>query len=101
GTKSGNGSRTTTRRARTRRSAIGPLRSSRKTRRRRAVEKTAAEPPWKTLRVSHFPPASAAARRNLRGLCSLTQTRRLSHYEWTKNGGQVSGYLLDSPDHNP
>lgn len=22
-------------------------------------------------------------------LCSLTQTRRLSHYEWTKNGGQV------------
>ena len=29
---------------------------------RRAVEKTAAAPPWKTLRVSHFPPASAAAR---------------------------------------
>ncbi len=27
----------------------------------RAVEKTAAEPPWKTLRVSHFPTASAAA----------------------------------------
>ena len=27
---------------------------------RRAVEKTAAEPPWKTLRVSHFPTASAA-----------------------------------------
>ena len=26
-----------------------------------AVEKTAAAPPWKTLRVSHFPPASAAA----------------------------------------
>lgn len=28
---------------------------------RRAVEKTAAPPPWKTLRVSHFPTASAAA----------------------------------------
>jgi hypothetical protein len=28
---------------------------------RRAVEKTAAAPPWKTLRVSHFPTASAAA----------------------------------------
>jgi len=29
--------------------------------RRRAGEKTAAAPPWKTLRVSHFPTASAAA----------------------------------------
>src|SRR3974390_2450695 len=28
---------------------------------RTAVEKTAAAPPWKTLRVSHFPTASAAA----------------------------------------
>jgi transposase len=28
---------------------------------RRAVEKTAAAPPWKTLRVSHFPTAPAAA----------------------------------------
>jgi hypothetical protein len=28
---------------------------------RRAVEKTAAAPPWKTLRVSHFSTASAAA----------------------------------------
>ena len=28
---------------------------------RRAVEKTAAAPPWKTLRVSHFPTASTAA----------------------------------------
>jgi hypothetical protein len=28
---------------------------------RKAVEKTAAAPPWKTLRVSHFPPAPAAA----------------------------------------
>lgn len=28
---------------------------------RRAVEKTAATPPWKTLRVSHFPTASTAA----------------------------------------
>jgi len=28
---------------------------------RRAVEKTAAAPPWKTLHVSHFPTASAAA----------------------------------------
>jgi transposase len=28
---------------------------------RKAVEKTAAAPPWKTLRVSHFPPASATA----------------------------------------
>ena len=28
---------------------------------RKAVEKTAAAPPWKTLRVSHFPTATAAA----------------------------------------
>ena len=28
---------------------------------RRTVEKTAAVPPWKTLRVSHFPTVSAAA----------------------------------------
>jgi hypothetical protein len=28
---------------------------------RKAVEKTAASPPWKTLRVSHFPTASTAA----------------------------------------
>ena len=28
---------------------------------RKAVEKTAAAPPWKTLRVSHFPPASTTA----------------------------------------
>jgi transposase len=32
-----------------------------KTAARPAVEKTAAPPPWKTLRVSHFPTASAAA----------------------------------------
>ena len=32
-----------------------------KTAARPAVEKTAAAPPWKTLRVSHFPTASAAA----------------------------------------
>jgi transposase len=32
-----------------------------KTAARQAVEKTAAAPPWKTLRVSHFPTASAAA----------------------------------------
>ena len=32
-----------------------------KTAAQKAVEKTAAPPPWKTLRVSHFPTASAAA----------------------------------------
>jgi hypothetical protein len=32
---------------------------SEKTPARKAVEKTAATPPWKTLRVSHFPTASA------------------------------------------
>ena len=31
---------------------------------RRAVEKTAAAPPWKTLRVSHFPTASTATGMN-------------------------------------
>ena len=35
--------------------------SNAKTPARKAVEKTAAGPPWKTLRVSHFPTASAAA----------------------------------------
>jgi len=33
-----------------------------------AVEKTRAGPAWKTLRVSHFPTASTAARRWLRRL---------------------------------
>jgi len=32
------------------------------TRRRKAVEKTVAAPPWKTLRVSHFPTATATTR---------------------------------------
>lgn len=32
------------------------------TRRRKAVETTVAAPPWKTLRVSHFPTATAATR---------------------------------------
>jgi len=32
------------------------------TRRRNAVEKTGAAPPWKTLRVSHFPTATATTR---------------------------------------
>ncbi len=52
------------------------------------VEKTAAEPPWKTLRVSHFPTVSTAAGLNLEVLCSKPQTRRMSHYDWTKDGGK-------------
>jgi hypothetical protein len=31
-------------------------------RRRKAVEKPVAAPPWKTLRVSHFPTAAATTR---------------------------------------
>ena len=54
------------------------------------MEKTAAEPPWKTLRVSHFPTVSTAAVLNLEVLCSKPQTRRMSHYDWTKDGGQVT-----------
>src|SRR5260370_16047349 len=53
------------------------------------MEKTAAKPPWKTLRVSHFPTASTATEINLEVLCSKPKTRRMSHYPWTKNGGQV------------
>src|SRR5215471_9399983 len=41
--------------------ADGVLLGDRKMSARKAVEKTAAAPPWKTLRVSHFPTASAAA----------------------------------------
>ncbi|MBZ5506820.1 MAG: hypothetical protein LAO78_15295, partial [Acidobacteriia bacterium] len=50
--------------------------------------------PWKTLRVSHFPTASTAAGLNLKVICSKPQTRRMSHYEWTKDGGQVTGESL-------
>lgn len=53
------------------------------------VEKTAVKPPWKTLRVSHFPTASTAAVLNLEVVCSKLKTRRMSHYPWTKVGGQV------------
>jgi hypothetical protein len=63
----------------------GRRRSSRKSRRRRAVEKTRAAPAWKTLRVSHFPTAPAAAVPTAVICCP---TRRVSHYEWTKNGGR-------------
>lgn len=42
-------------------SAEGVLLDKEKTAARPAVEKTAAAPPWKTLRVSHFPTASTAA----------------------------------------
>lgn len=41
-------------------SAQGVPMPATKTAPRRAVEKTAAAPPWKTLRVSHFPTAPAA-----------------------------------------
>jgi hypothetical protein len=41
--------------------ADGVLLGDTKTSARKAVEKTAAAPPWKTLRVSHFPTASATA----------------------------------------
>jgi hypothetical protein len=27
-------------------------------------------------------------------LCSKPQTRRLSHYDWTKDGGQVNGVAI-------
>ncbi len=52
------------------------------------MEKTEAEPPWKTLRVSHFPTVSTAAGINLKVLCSKPQTRRMSHYEWGRDGGR-------------
>ena len=39
-----------------------PLLEAVKSRRRKAVEKTGAARPWKTLRVSHFPTATAAAK---------------------------------------
>ena len=42
-------------------SAQAVLMASAKLAAKKAVEKTAAAPPWKTLRVSHFPTASAAA----------------------------------------
>jgi putative transposase len=64
------GSKTITRRVRTQLSAIARRRSSQKTRRPGAVEKTAAGPPWKTLRVYHFPPATTAAVIHLKVLCS-------------------------------
>jgi len=38
-----------------------PMAQKQNAARRRAVQETAAAPPWKTLRVSHFPTASAAA----------------------------------------
>jgi putative transposase len=74
---------------RTRRSAIAPRKSLQR-RQPGTVEKTAAGPPWKTLRVSHFPTTSTAAGINLNLLCSTPKTRRKSHYPWTKYGGQVS-----------
>jgi hypothetical protein len=43
-----------------------------------------------TARDSHFPTASTAAARLLQRQCPKTQTRRKSHYPWTKNGGQVT-----------
>src|ERR1700693_4849519 len=51
------------------------------------VEKTVASPPWKTLRVSHFPPASTTAAL-FRSLQWNPKLRRL-RYDWTQNGGQV------------
>jgi hypothetical protein len=83
------GARTITVAGRIRRLAI-VLRRSLQKRRVGTVEKTAAGPPWKTLRVSHFPTASTAAGINLEVLCSKPKTRRKSHYPWTKNGGQVT-----------
>ena len=63
GARSPTGSGTTITSARTRRSATDADGVSQNHGRQQAVEKTAAEPPWKTLRVSHFPTASTAARR--------------------------------------
>jgi hypothetical protein len=51
-----------------------------------AVEKTVASPPWKTLRVSHFPPAATAA---LFRPLQWSQKPWELRYDWTKNGGQV------------
>src|ERR1019366_10562791 len=55
--------------------------------------------PWKRRSVeipqkardSHFPTAPTTAD-VLQRPCPKTQTRRKSHYPWTKNGGQVTGY---------
>lgn len=56
-------------------------------RRPTAVEKTVAAPSWKTLRVSHFPSGPTAAPSQL--LQWNLKPLEL-HYDWTKNGGQVS-----------
>src|ERR1019366_1056619 len=42
-------------------------------------------------RDSHFPTAPTAADVFLQRPRPKTQTRRKSHYPWTKNGGQVKG----------
>src|SRR5579863_900326 len=52
-----------------------------------AVEKTVASPPWKTLRVSHFPTAATTAA--LFRPLQWNQKPWELRYDWTKNGGQV------------
>src|SRR3990172_9054649 len=76
---------TTTRYGRTARWGIGRRKNLR---RPRAVEKTVASPPWKTLRVSHFPTATTTA--GLFQPLYLNPKPWRLHYDWTKNGGQVS-----------
>ena len=87
GRRSKNGGRITISGVRTARWAIGRPRSSRSNRRPRAMEKTAIQPPWKTLRVYHFPTAPAA-------VALSCPTHRDSHYDWTKNGGHITASLL-------
>src|SRR3990170_8556002 len=84
GGKSRPGGWTTTRYGRTARWGIGRRKNLR---RPRAVEKTVASPPWKTLRVSHFPTATTTA--GLFQPLYLNPKPWRLHYDWTKNGGQV------------
>ncbi len=84
------GGKTTTNAGRIRRSAIARQRSLPTTRHTRTMEKTAVKPPWKTLRVSHFPTVPTTASMHRKVLCSKPKNRRVSHYPWSKVGGQVT-----------
>src|SRR6266536_2209105 len=85
GRRSKNGGGITISGVRTAHWATGRPRSSHRRPQLRAMEKTAIHPPWKTLRVSHFPTAPAAA-------ALSCPTRRDSHYDWTKNGGHIKAW---------
>src|ERR1019366_8854482 len=79
---------------------------------RPAVEKTLREkvqkqtfPPSLEIpqkaRGSHFPTAPTAADVFLQRPRPKTQTRRKSHYPWTKNGGQVNGTTAEDVGSGP